>query len=122
MPDHQWVYVLFVPNMKLFCNSRKLFHPRPPQQEKLTQVPSDGEFQALAALKQTANARFIIGLPLEPNDYELAKAIMDKAKAYLGDAIVGFGLGNEPGARRRPRGEAAGGPRSGVGRAACSRG
>jgi hypothetical protein len=56
--------------------------------------------------------RFIIGLPLEENDTELARQIMDEARRHLGEAIVGFGLGNEPGGCSLARG---GGSRGRVG-------
>jgi len=66
-------------------------------QELLRAVPSDEIFDALRALGKAVNVRFIIGLPLELNNAVLAQQILDKAKAYLGDKIVGYGLGNEPG-------------------------
>jgi hypothetical protein len=68
-------------------------------QELLKGPPSDGEFEALRALSSKAGARFIVGLPLEPNDVGLAKSVMGKADAVLGPSILGFGLGNEPGGR-----------------------
>lgn len=83
-------------------------------QELLTDVPPVETWQALAALKASAGMRFVIGLPLEKADVDLARRIMDTARQYLGDAIVGFELGNEPGARcesallRRGQGRAAG--------------
>jgi hypothetical protein len=66
-------------------------------QEVLERLPSKEEFDGLAALGRAANLRFIIGLPLERGGVDMAKAIMKRAKDSLGDRIVGFGLGNEPG-------------------------
>ncbi|KIZ00512.1 hypothetical protein MNEG_7451 [Monoraphidium neglectum] len=65
-------------------------------QELLRAVPPARVFESLRDLARSVNMRFIIGLPLEENDTELARQIMDEARRHLGEAIVGFGLGNEP--------------------------
>jgi hypothetical protein len=71
-------------------------------QEALTAAPPSAAFASLQALGAAAGLRFIIGLPLEGGDIELARSIMGAARAHLGEAnIVGFELGNEPGLWRR---------------------
>ena len=47
-------------------------------------------------LHEAKGTKFIIGVPLHDNNEALVKAIIKKAKAALGDALLGIELGNEP--------------------------
>ena len=88
-------------------------------QETITEVPGTLTWQTLAQLRQSVNMKFIVGLPLERGDVKLARGVMEAARSYLGDAIIGFGLGNEPGARACVRVRAGGPPGPGEGHKAA---
>jgi hypothetical protein len=67
-------------------------------QETLKANPSAKTWQALAALRDRTGARFVIGLPLEGQGaVKMAKEMMASAERWLGDSVIMFELGNEPG-------------------------
>uniref|UniRef100_A0A383WPH3 Glycoside hydrolase family 79 protein n=1 Tax=Tetradesmus obliquus TaxID=3088 RepID=A0A383WPH3_TETOB len=66
-------------------------------QDKITEMPSDASWAAMATLHQAIGLRFIIGLPLNNNNEQLMAAMIRKARQVLpAAAIAGFELGNEP--------------------------
>jgi len=84
-------------------------------QDLLVEIPADDVWTSLRDIAKAANLRFIIGLPLEGGDTQLAKGMMDKAKEYLGGAVVGYELGNEPGEQCWVRGGGLGFNTGGIG-------
>jgi hypothetical protein len=66
-------------------------------QEVLTAVPPLSAFVAMRTLRDAVGMRYIIGLPLEQRNVKLARDIMATAQSYLGNSIIAFELGNEPG-------------------------
>ncbi len=62
-------------------------------------LTNEQEWQAMLTLKNSFGARFIFNLPTNFNLWRTyGKPLMAKARAVLGDAVIGFELGNEPNA------------------------
>eukprot|EP00878_Enallax_costatus_P013634 GHUV01014256.1.p1 GENE.GHUV01014256.1~~GHUV01014256.1.p1 ORF type:complete len:561 (+),score=79.37 GHUV01014256.1:338-2020(+) len=103
--SHEWTRLTDYAgdNVNVWAEFFKMLSPSPvlrlggASQDRMTTVPSVATWQAMAQLKKAANARFIIGLPLfQKNAIEMSKQMIADAKKYLGNAVIGFELGNEP--------------------------
>lgn len=59
-------------------------------------LPSTGSYRISQVTMSALACRYLIGLPLwQKNAIELSQQIMKDAQQYLGDALIGFELGNE---------------------------
>lgn len=62
-------------------------------------LKNDDNWRGMQALKERANARFIINIPTHYNLWRaVGRDLIDKARSVLGESIMGFELGNEPNA------------------------
>lgn len=90
-------YIALVRKMGSFGNGPPIVRVGGGSTDKLTAVPPQKVWDALAKLYREADARYILGLPLERMDAPLARAIYEKARKELpADAILSFEIGNEP--------------------------
>lgn len=102
--SHEWNRIPdWAANLPAFANIFSQMGPSPilriggATQDALDKVPGKDVWDTLAALHKATGCRYLIGLPLwTANAIEVGKGMMEIATATLGNALVGFELGNEP--------------------------
>ncbi len=65
--------------------------------EELISAPTEETWSGVMALKEVANASFVIQIPTFYNKWRtIGREMMEQAKSKLGSHLVIFELGNEP--------------------------
>eukprot|EP00878_Enallax_costatus_P009834 GHUV01010268.1.p1 GENE.GHUV01010268.1~~GHUV01010268.1.p1 ORF type:complete len:631 (+),score=180.97 GHUV01010268.1:56-1948(+) len=65
--------------------------------DKLTTIPPQYVYQALAQVYNEIGAQFILGVNFESSDVELARGQLDAARSYMPPgSVITFEIGNEP--------------------------